>query len=287
MSIATDSASYATNGTEEKFWSIWHEKFDGVDDLVGVENFQPQQEYQTKLQQLKNQPLSLEQKNKLFAERFRYVRSYFDALEGETILPTKQDEYLYNLCRPERLMDLIFNFVLYDNGEKKIARYQQYFVIKKTIHRILQLENGRRKGGVVWHTQGSGKSLTMVMLAQAIALEKQIRNPKIILVTDRIDLDDQITGTFRKCGMFVENATTGQRLVELMESKSDAVVTTVINKFEAAVKKIGKPLESHDIFVLVDEGHRTQHGTFNIEMQKSITKCLFYCLYRNTSFQKR
>jgi len=277
LSIATDSACYATNGTEEKFWSIWHEKF---------ENNDLEMEYQIKLQQLKNQPLSSEQKNKLFAERFRYVRSYFDALESETILPTIQDEYLYNLCRPERLMDLIFNFILFDDGAKKIVRYQQYFAIKKSLERILQIENGRRKGGVVWHTQGSGKSLTMVLLAQAIALEKQIRNPKIILVTDRIDLDDQITGTFRKCGMFVENATTGQRLVELMESKSDAVVTTVINKFEAAVKKIGKPLESHDIFVLVDEGHRTQHGTFNIEMQKTLPNACFIAFTGTPLFKK-
>lgn len=126
----------------------------------------------------------------------------------------------------------------------------------------------------------------MVMLAQAIALERQIRNPKIILVTDRIDLDDQITGTFRKCGMFVENATTGQRLVELMESKSDSVVTTVINKFEAAVKKITKPLESHDIFVLVDEGHRTQHGTFNIEMQKTLPNACFIAFTGTPLFKK-
>jgi type I restriction enzyme R subunit len=126
----------------------------------------------------------------------------------------------------------------------------------------------------------------MVMLAQAIALEKQIRNPKIILVTDRIDLDDQITGTFRKCGMFVENASTGQRLVELMESKSDAVVTTVINKFEAAVKKITKPLESNDIFVLVDEGHRTQHGTFNIEMQKTLPNACFIAFTGTPLFKK-
>jgi len=277
LSLATDSAKYATNGTTEEFWAIWHEKF---------ENKEQEQEYSNTIRQLKNQPLSAEQKNGLFAERFRYVRSYFDALEGENILPTKQDEYLYNLCRPERLMDLIFNFILFDNGEKKIARYQQYFAIKKSIQRILDLENGKRKGGVVWHTQGSGKSLTMVMLAQAIALEKQIRNPKIILVTDRIDLDDQITGTFRKCGMFVENATTGQRLVELMESKSDAVVTTVINKFEAAVKKISKPLESHDIFVLVDEGHRTQHGTFNIEMQKTLPNSCFIVFTGTPLFKK-
>ena len=284
LSLATDSAKYATNGTTEEFWAIWHEKF---------ENKEQESEYKNNLQQLKNQPLNAGKKSKLFTERFSYVRSYFDALENENIIPTKQDEYLYSLCRPERLMDLIYNFILFDNGEKKIARYQQYFVIKKSIHRILNLENlptgqagGKRKGGVVWHTQGSGKSLTMVMLAQAIALEKQIRNPKIILVTDRIDLDDQITGTFRKCGMFVENATTGQRLVELLESKSDAVVTTVINKFEAAVKKITKPLESPNIFVLVDEGHRTQHGTFNIEMQKTLPNACFIAFTGTPLFKK-
>ncbi|MBK5283874.1 MAG: HsdR family type I site-specific deoxyribonuclease, partial [Bacteroidia bacterium] len=270
LSVACDTAKYATNGTIEEFWSIWREP---------DENYLP-------LQELKNQLLSPEQKEKLFSERFKYVRKHFDDLEKENILPTVQDEYLYSLCRPERLMNLIFNFVLFDNGEKKIARYQQYFVIKKSMQRILNIENGKRKGGVVWHTQGSGKSLTMVMLAQAIALEKQIRNPKIILVTDRIDLDDQITGTFRKCGMFVENATTGQRLVELLESKSDSVVTTVINKFEAAVNKIAKPLESHDIFVLVDEGHRTQHGTFNIEMQKTLPNACFIAFTGTPLFKK-
>ncbi len=97
------------------------------------------------------------------------------------------------------------------------------------MQRIKNVENGRRKGGVIWHTQGSGKSLTMVMLAQAIAMEPSIRNPKIVLVTDRTDLDDQITKTFRKCGKFVDNATTGQRLVELLESNSDAIITTIIN----------------------------------------------------------
>ena len=101
-----------------------------------------------------------------------------------------------------------FQLVLFDHGTKKIARYQQYFVTKKSIQRVHHLEKDRREGGVIWHTQGSGKSLTMVMLAQAIAMDKSIRNPKIILVTDRTDLDRQITGTFRKCGRFVENAST-------------------------------------------------------------------------------
>ncbi|MBP7306111.1 MAG: type I restriction endonuclease subunit R [Saprospiraceae bacterium] len=277
LSIATQEAAYATNGTPEKFWARWHEKF--TSDAQ-------EQNFKTNLHELKNKPLAPTIKEHLFADRFKYVRQYFDNLEEEIILPTEQDNYLFGLCRPERLMDLIFNYILYDNGEKKVARYQQFFAIKKSMQRIKNIEGGKRKGGVIWHTQGSGKSLTMVMLAQAIALEPSIRNPKIVLVTDRTDLDNQITNTFRKCGKFVENATTGQRLVELLESKSDAVVTTIINKFVAAVKKINQPLESHDIFVLVDEGHRTQHGTFNIDMQKTLPNACFIAMTGTPLFKK-
>ncbi len=277
LSIATQEAAYATNATPEKAWAKWEEKLTADSEET---------KYRNDLQELKNEPLPIAQKEKLFSERFKYVRQYFDDLEKENILPTVQDEYLFGLCRPERLMDIIFNFILFDNGEKKIARYQQFFAIKKSMQRILPIKGGRRKGGVIWHTQGSGKSLTMVMLAQAIALEKSIRNPKIVLVTDRTDLDNQITGTFRKCGKFVENATTGQRLVELLESKSDSVVTTIINKFVAAIKKIDKPLESHDIFVLVDEGHRTQHGIFNIDMQKTLPNACFIAMTGTPLFHR-
>ncbi len=277
LSIATQEAAYATNATPEKFWTKWQAKFNSDEE---------ERNYKNKLQQLKNQPLSISVKEQLFSDRFKYVRQYFDAIEQEDILPTEQDNYLFGLCRPERLMDIVFNFVLFDNREKKVARYQQFFAIKKSMQRIKHVENGKRKGGVIWHTQGSGKSLTMVMLAQAIAMEPSIRNPKIVLVTDRTDLDNQITGTFRKCGRFVENATTGQRLVELLESKSDTVVTTIINKFVAAVKKINKPLESHDIFVLVDEGHRTQHGTFNIDMQKTLPNACFIAMTGTPLFKK-
>ena len=277
LSIATQEAAYATNATTEKFWAKWHEKFNSDEE---------ERNYKNKLQEFKNKPLPNSIKEQLFSDRFKYVRQYFDALEQEDILPTEQDNYLFGLCRPERLMDIVFNFVLFDNGEKKVARYQQFFAIKKSMHRIKHVENGKRRGGVIWHTQGSGKSLTMVMLAQAIAMEPSIRNPKIVLVTDRTDLDNQITGTFRKCGRFVENATTGQRLVELLENKSDAVVTTIINKFVAAVKKINRPLESHDIFVLVDEGHRTQHGTFNIDMQKTLPNACFIAMTGTPLFKK-
>lgn len=277
LSIATQEAAYATNATPEKFWAKWHEKFNSDEE---------ERNFKNKLKEFKNKPLPISIKEQLFSDRFKYVRQYFDALEREEILPTEQDNYLFGLCRPERLMDIVFNFVLFDNGEKKVARYQQFFAIKKSMQRIKHVENGKRRGGVIWHTQGSGKSLTMVMLAQAIAMEPSIHNPKIVLVTDRTDLDNQITGTFRKCGRFVENATTGQRLVELLENKSDAVVTTIINKFVAAVKKIEKPLESHDIFVLVDEGHRTQHGTFNIDMQKTLPNACFIAMTGTPLFKK-
>jgi len=277
LSIATQEAAYATNATPEKFWAKWHEKFNSDEE---------ERNFKNKLHEFKNKPLPISIKEQLFSERFKYVRQYFDALEQEDILPTEQDNYLFGLCRPERLMDIIFNFVLFDNGAKKVARYQQFFAIKKSMQRIKNVDHGKRKGGVIWHTQGSGKSLTMVMLAQAIAMEPSIRNPKIVLVTDRTDLDSQITGTFRKCGRFVENATTGQRLVELLENKSDAVVTTIINKFVAAVKKLDKPLESHDIFVLVDEGHRTQHGTFNIDMQKTLPNACFIAMTGTPLFKK-
>jgi len=278
LSIASREAVFATNATPEKFWAKWEEKEFSVGDA----------ELKTKdvLSNLKNQKLNIEQTNKLFSERFKYVRNYFDELEMENIETTLQDEYLYGLCRPARLLDIIFNFIVFEDGEKKITRYQQFFAIKKSLDRIKVIENGRRKGGVIWHTQGSGKSLTMVMLAQAIAMDSSIQNPKIILVTDRTDLDAQITGTFRKCGKSVENATTGQRLVELLESKSDAVVTTIINKFVAAMKKIDKPLESKDIFVLVDEGHRTQYGTFNIEMQKTLPNACFIAMTGTPLFKK-
>lgn len=277
LSLSTNEGRFAATGTPEKFWAHWEEKFPSAEAKTA---------YEQELKHLRNKPLSHEVKSKLFSDRFNYVRGYFEALEIEEILPTEQDAYLFGLCRPERLLDFTYSFILFDNGAKKIARYQQYFAIKKTIAQIQQLDQGKRKGGVIWHTQGSGKSLTMVMLAQAIAMDKNILNPKIILVTDRTDLDTQITETFRKCGIPVLNASTGSKLVEHLQSKSDSVITTIINKFETAVRKLREPLESSNIFVLVDEGHRTQHGTFNIEMQKALPNACYIALTGTPLFKK-
>ncbi len=233
LAVGNNFGSYATTGSAQKFWCKWHEMFLSAEE---------EKSYRTELQEVVN-------KNRKIART-----------------PTLQDEYIYNLCRPQRLLELMYHFTLYDAGIKKLARYQQYFTVEETVERVKQIVAGRRNGGVVWHTQGSGKSLTMVMLAQKIAIA--VQNPRIILVTDRTDLDSQITKTFRKCGKEVENATTGNKLVELLESNTDAVITTVINKFATAIKKIKQPLTDPNIFILIDEAHRSQYKEMAIQMSR-------------------
>lgn len=268
LALAVNDARYGTTATSREFWSRWRERED----------------QDTTLQSLVNRPLTAAQKDALLAERFQYVREYFEDLElaGERAA-TSQDRLLHALCRPERLLDLIHGFIVYDAGEKKIARYQQYFAIKAALERVRQreLQSGRRIGGVVWHTQGSGKSLTMVMLAKALALEPDIRNPKVVLVTDRVDLDDQLWKNFHHCGKEPVRAKTGKHLLELLRADKAAIVTTVINKFQAALKKEDYRDEGDNIFVLVDEAHRTQHGkvagfgNLNVAMQKILPKACY------------
>jgi len=277
LSISTNDALYGTTATKEKFWSKWEEKFEQKD---------AEQKFISALHSLKNHALDDEQKRKLFEQRYTYVRKHFEKAAEYARTVTEQDKYLYCLCRPQRLLDLVFNFIVYDSGIKKITRYQQFFAIKKTMARIQHLEQGRRMGGVIWHTQGSGKSLTMVMLAQAITLDKSIRNPKVVIVTDRVDLDDQIYTTFKKCQITVLQAGTGKHLIELMNSKSDAVITTIINKFDTAVNQAKEPFLSPNIFVLVDEGHRSQHGIFNIAMEKAFPNACFIA-FTGTPLRKK
>jgi type I restriction enzyme R subunit len=267
MGLATNEAKYATTATQKEFWSFWKELFKTKAEETA---------WLDKLQALKNQPLPANERTTLFQERYKNVWTYFQKLEKEEQEVTEQDKLLFSFCQPKRLLDLFFNFILYDDGIKKVTRYQQYFAVHNTLSKVAKTESGGlRKGGVIWHTQGSGKSLTMVMLAQLIATHPDIKNPKIILVTDRIDLDDQITETFKKCQIPVENAQTGKHLVELLSGTGDTVITTLIHKFEAAVNRAKEGFDSPDIFVLVDEGHRSQYGTFNIKMQKVFPKGCF------------
>lgn len=176
---------------------------------------------------------------------------------------------LFSMCRPERFVELIYKFIVYEGGIKKIARYQQYFVVKATLERVKGLDHdGRRKGGIIWHTQGSGKSLTMVMLARNLALDRDIPNPRIVLVTDRMDLDKQLGNTFAACGLAPDRAKTGRDLLELVSEKKAGIVTTLIHKFDKALNVKKYQDESIDIFMLVDESHRTNFGSFAARMRQ-------------------
>lgn len=266
MGLAVNEARYGTTATRKEFWSVWKEQFRTKED---------ESAHIAALQQLKNSSLPNNDRTVLFKERFRFVLQYFNELESNEVAVTEQDKMLYNLCNRERLLDIMYHFILFDNGEKKICRYQQYFAVRFTLSRIENvLPSGARQGGVIWHTQGSGKSLTMVMMAQLIAMDPEIKNPKLLLVTDRVDLDDQITETFKKCGKQVKQANTGKHLVELLKDNDDAIITTIINKFEAAIKT-AEPFTSNNIFVLVDEGHRSQYNTFNVYMQRVFPNACF------------
>ena len=265
LSTNVNEVSYATTGTPKKFWNRWTEQF--VDKTA-------EELYRYKLSEKVNQ------KHVVSDMSWKEYRMCAEPTVqyGSLKTPSIQDSYLYNLCRPDRLLNLMYRFTLYDDGVKKIARYQQYFAVEKVMERVRNIEGGKRRGGVIWHTQGSGKSLTMVLLAQAILLDNTIRNPRIILVTDRTDLDRQITATFRKCQVSVENATTGSNLVKLLESAGTTVITTIINKFETAVRGLKAPLEDPNIFVLIDEGHRSQYGEMGVKMEKALPNACFIAM---------
>lgn len=267
LSLAVSDAKYATTATPAKFWSVWKEKFTSA---------KKEASFFQNLFDLKQQDLPTDSHTEIFKTRYWSTIKHFKELGKLEVAVTEQDKLLYSICDPKRLLELMFSFILYDEGIKKIARYQQYYGITKTIKQIEDIgASGKRKGGVIWHTQGSGKSLTMVMLAEQIALSKKIKNPKIILVTDRIDLNSQITETFQKCNIPVEEAATGKHLIELLKSTSDAVITTIINKFKAAVNQEPDGFSSSEIFVLIDEGHRSQYKTFNVKMQKTFPNGCF------------
>ncbi len=263
LALSKNDGSYATTGTPKKFWSKWKEMHDATAEVRAAVNG----------------PVSAAEHAKLFKGLFAFAKAEVEeqAIHGRE--PTEQDRLIWSLCRPERLIELARQFILYDEGGavKKIARYQQYFAIRSTLERVRQRDaEGRRKGGVIWQTQGSGKSLVMVLLGKALALEPSLPNPRILMVTDRIDLDEQILKTFHQCGKNPQQAKTGAHLVELLKDEDAAVITTVLFKFGAAANaKAAYSNGGKDIFVLVDESHRSEYGEANIKMLKALPNACY------------
>lgn len=181
-------------------------------------------------------------------------------------MPTEQDRAIISLFSKERLLELTQFFVLYDANVKKVCRYQQHFAVKEIIKTIHQNDSrGNRQSGVIWHTQGSGKSLTMVMLSKYI-LMKLAGRPRIVVVTDRKELDRQIVQTFAHTRLKPARATSGKHLITLINSDAVDVVTSIINKFNT-VEVSGLKNYSRDIFVLVDESHRSNYGAMAAKMR--------------------
>ncbi|UAB82848.1 type I restriction endonuclease subunit R [Zunongwangia sp. SCSIO 43204] len=233
IAVHPNEVKYGATGTPAKFWSVWKE---GNEKEI------------TKLLRSKKNNTSLEER-----------------------LVTEQDKSLYALCRPDRLLDIVYKYIVFDGPDKKICRYQQYFAVQETIDRVKQRnKEGNREGGVIWHTTGSGKSLTMVMLSKALALEKTIESPRVVIVTDRISLDKQIFKTFVNCGKQVKKAKSGSDLIELLQDKGNEIITTIIDKFEIATKRTSFKDESQNIFVLVDESHRSQYGSAHANMKRIV-----------------
>ncbi|WP_273277738.1 type I restriction endonuclease subunit R [Maribacter polysiphoniae] len=231
LAVHPNIVKYAVTGTPAKFWSVWKEDTE--------------------------------------TEITKLLKRKTNNTEAEDRLVTEQDKGLYSLCEPARLLDLVYKYIVFDGPDKKIGRYQQYFAVQETIERVKQInKDGNRKGGVIWHTTGSGKSLTMVMLSKALALESTIESPRVIIVTDRISLDKQIFKTFINCGKSVKKAKSGSDLMELLQDKGNEIITTIIDKFKIASNRVTYKDKSQNIFVLVDESHRSQYGTAHTYMKR-------------------
>ncbi len=201
-------------------------------------------------------------------------------------MPTEQDRNIISLLDKERAMELIRYFILFDANVKKVCRYQQYFAIKEIIKTIQQNDSkGNRQSGVIWHTQGSGKSLTMVMLAKYILMELASCNPCVVIVTDRKELDGQIATTFAHTRLHPARATSGRHLVDLVSQGKADVITTIINKFNTAERLDTKDY-SRDVFVLIDESHRSNYGSMASKM-RTVFPNACYIGFTGTPLMKR
>ena len=180
---------------------------------------------------------------------------------------------LSQLCGKERLLEIIHDFVVFDAGVKKICRHNQYFGVKAAQARVQ-----RREGGIVWHTQGSGKSLTMVWLAKWI--REHVTDPRVLLITDRTELDEQIEKVFKGVSEDLHRTKSGADLVRVLNTSDEWLIASLIHKFGASeegdVDQFVEDIRSHlptnfhakgDIFVFVDECHRTQSGKLHDAMK--------------------
>ncbi|WP_234888413.1 type I restriction endonuclease subunit R [Aeromonas veronii] len=269
LSINGIEGRYGTCGTPEKFWAAWREEDIGDGEMTAI----------------KNQPLLPEQIASLFGHRPATDLDWYQSLvaAGELAV-SDQDRLLISLLSPDRLLEMTRLFTLFDKKAGKIvARYQQVFGIKRLIERINQKRpDGGREGGVIWHTTGSGKSFTMVFLSKALILHDSLKQCRLLVVTDRVDLESQLSKTFASSGELAGKkdkeaamATSGKRLAEQIGKGSERIIFSLIQKFNSATKLPECINKSPDLIVLIDEGHRSQGGENHVRMKLALPNAAF------------
>ena len=188
------------------------------------------------------------------------------------------DKYLIRLCNKKRLLEIIYDFVLFDGGIKKLPRHHQFFSIKAAQEYVR-----RREGGIIWHTQGSGKSIVMVILAKWI-LENNPHS-RVVILTDRTELDKQIERVFNDAGVELKRTSSGKELMEQLSQPMPRLLCSLIHKFgKKDVDDFDRFIEDlrnaptqtvGEIFVFVDECHRTQSGKLHKVMKAMLQNAVF------------
>jgi type I restriction enzyme R subunit len=191
----------------------------------------------------------------------------------------KLDKYLLKMCRKDRLIELMHDFMLFDGGMKKLPRAHQYFGVKAAQEHVRE-----KKGGIIWHTQGSGKSIVMVLLAKWI-LENNA-NARVAIITDRDELDKQIEGVFTEAGEAIKRSTSGRDLIRQLGQATPRLLCSLVHKFgrkdiddfDAFIKDLeAQPSPTvGEVFVFVDECHRTQSGKLHRLMKAIIPNAVFF-----------
>jgi len=185
------------------------------------------------------------------------------------------DHQVWGLLNKKNFLDLIQNFVVFETREgttvKKIARYQQFRAVNKIVDRVIK---GEMKTGLIWHTQGSGKSLTMLFTAWKLRKLTELNNPTVLIITDRIDLDNQIADTFDAVKMpNTERASSTSDLRKKLIADKRQVIISTIFKFNDLKDVL---VERDNIIILIDEAHRTQEGDNSAEMRRSLKNAYFF-----------
>ena len=204
-----------------------------------------------------------------------------DGEEAPIVMP-QIEVLLKGICKKERLLDLIRHFIVFEQEKalrKIMAAYHQYHAVNKALESTLKARIKDGRAGIVWHTQGSGKSLIMAFYTGKLVLKPEMENPTIVVLTDRNDLDDQLFDTFSKCHEILRQkpvqATTREELQKLLKVASGGVIFTTIQKFFPDEGREEYPLLSKrsNIVVIADEAHRSQYG-FKAKVLKTKDKAL-------------